>query len=60
MEEIIRHYVQQHAIIPLKMKRDLTIALLGHDYDAEILQRQYRHAKPNAYQVTLLRSFIFF
>ena len=51
MEEAIVRYVQQYGIIPLQMKRDLKIALLEHEYDAEILERKYAAEKPNEYQV---------
>jgi hypothetical protein len=51
MEEAIDIYIQQHGIKPLKLKRDLKIALLKYDYDAEILERKYLQEKPNQYQV---------
>jgi hypothetical protein len=51
IEEAIKNYVQQYGIRPLQMKRDLKIALLEHDYDAEILERKYSQEKPNEYQV---------
>jgi len=38
------------------MKRDLKIALLKHDYDAELLERQYLQEKPNGYQVNRIVS----
>jgi hypothetical protein len=51
LETAIHNYVQQHGIMPLQMKRDLKIALVEHEYDAEILERKYVHEKPNDYQV---------
>jgi hypothetical protein len=51
METAIHNYVQQHGIMPLQMKRDLKIALLEHEYDAQILERKYVQEKPNEYQV---------
>ena len=51
MEESIRTYVYQYGICPLKLQRDLKIALLKHDYDAEIIERKFFQEKPNEYQV---------
>jgi len=56
MEESIQCFVQQYGIKPLEMKRDLKIALLKHDYDAELLERQYLQEKPNGYQVNRIVS----
>jgi len=53
MEESIRNYVQQYGIKPLQLKRDLKIALLKHDYDAEIIERKFLEEQPNAYQVNI-------
>jgi len=51
MEDAIKIYVHQHGIKPLQMKRNLKIALLQHDYDAEIIERKYSQENPNKYQV---------
>jgi hypothetical protein len=51
MEDMIRKYVQQYGIQPLKLQRDLKIALLKHDYDAEIIERKFLQENPNEYQV---------
>ncbi len=51
MEDMIQKYVQQHGIRPLRLQRDLKIALLKHDYDAEIIERKFLQEVPNDYQV---------
>jgi hypothetical protein len=51
MEDMIRKYVQQYGIQPLKLQRDHKIALLKHDYDAEIIERKFLQENPNEYQV---------
>ena len=51
MEEFIENYVEFFGIRPLKLKRDLKIALIKHDYDSEILKRKHIHEKPNEYQL---------
>ena len=51
MEEAIKAYVDQYGIRPIKMKRDLKIALIKYDYDAEIIERKYLRENPNEYQV---------
>ena len=55
MEESIEAYVQNYGIRALKLKHDLKMTLVKHDYDAEILRRKYMHAQPNEYQVRLLK-----
>ena len=52
MENMIRSYVHQYGIYPLKLQRDLKITLLKYDYDAEIMERQFLQEKPTAYHVT--------
>ena len=52
VEEMIQSYVQTHEIKPLKLKRDLKVALLNYHYDSELLKRQYLHEQPNEYQVS--------
>jgi hypothetical protein len=56
IEENIQSFVQKHGVKPLKMKRNLKIAMLNHDYDSEILRRQYLQEKPNEYQVKTKRK----
>ena len=51
MEDMIEKYVYQMAIQPLKLKRDLKIALLECDYDAEMIERKFLQENPNQYQV---------
>ena len=51
MEEAIKAYVDQYGIRPIKMKRDLKIALIEYDYDAGIIERKYLRENPNEYQV---------
>jgi hypothetical protein len=51
VEQKIKNYVFQYGIKPLKMKRDLKIALVKHDYDAEIIERKFLQ-EPNDYQVS--------
>jgi len=56
MEEILRNYIFQYGIKPLKMKRNQKIALLKYNYDAEIIQRKFLHEKPINYQVNRFNS----
>ncbi|CAF2234943.1 unnamed protein product, partial [Rotaria magnacalcarata] len=42
-------------IKPLEMKRDLKLALVNYDYDAEMLQREYFQEQPNNYQIEVAR-----
>ena len=56
MDEAIESFVQEHGIRPLEMKRDLKIALLEHDYDAKIVERQYARENPNEYQVRIAET----
>ena len=51
MENMIRNYVHQYGIYPLKLQRDLKITLLKYDYDAEIMERQFLQEKPTEYHV---------
>ena len=51
LQQAIDGYVEEHGMAPLRMKRDLKIALLEYAYHAEIVDRKYRQANPNAYQV---------
>ena len=51
MENIIRKYVQHYGITPLKLQSNLKMALLKHDYDAEIIERKFLQEKPNEYHV---------
>jgi len=51
IEQKIKNYVFQYGIKPLQMKRDLKIALVKHDYDAEIIERKFLQEEPNDYQV---------
>ena len=55
MEESIEEYVQNYGIRALKLKHDLKITLVKHDYDAEILRRKYMHKQPNEYRVRLFK-----
>ncbi|CAF0942011.1 unnamed protein product [Didymodactylos carnosus] len=55
MDEAIESFVREHGIRPLEMKRDLKIALLGHDYDAKIIERQYARENPNEYQIQVAK-----
>ncbi|CAF4160822.1 unnamed protein product, partial [Adineta steineri] len=55
IEEAIVKYVQHYGVIPLQMKRDMKIALLEYDYDAEILERKYLEEKPNDYQIEVAK-----
>ena len=50
MEEFIEAYAQNYDIRALKLKHDLKITLVKHDYDAEISRRKYMHEQPNEYQ----------
>lgn len=52
MEKTIQTYVHHYGIKPLKIKRDLKIALIKYDYEAEILERKFVQEKPNDYQVS--------
>ena len=52
MSNMIQNYVHQYGIYPIKLQRDLKIALLKYDYDAEIMERQFLQAKPTEYHVT--------
>ena len=65
IERAIEAFVDQHGIWPLRMKRDLKMALVQHDYRAEMLERRYTNESPNAYQVGLRgrgvhRAFVWF
>ena len=51
MENMIRDYVHQKGIYPLKVQRDLKISLLQSDYDAEIMERQFLQENPTEYHV---------
>ena len=51
VQQSIDDYVERFGIAPLRMKRDLKIALLEYDYRAEIIDRQYQLEHPNTYQV---------
>ena len=51
LRQAINDFVEQFGIAPLRMKRDLKIALLDYGYRAEIIDRQYRQERPNDYQV---------
>ena len=53
IEESIEAYVQNYGIRALKLKHDLKMTLVKHDYDAEILRRKYMYEQPNEYQVRL-------
>ena len=55
MEKSMEAYVQNYGIRALKLKHDLKITLVKHDYDAEILRRKYMHEQPNEYQVKLFK-----
>ena len=55
MEKSIEAYVQNYGIRALKLKHDLKITLVKHDYDAEILRRKYMHEQPDEYQVRLFK-----
>ena len=52
MEKMIDKYVHQMVIRPLILKRDLKIALIKSDYDAEMIERKFLQENPNEYQVT--------
>lgn len=52
MEDMIQNYVQQYGLKLLQIKNDFNIAILKHNYDAEILQRQCFKENPNDYQVS--------
>ena len=51
VQQSIDDYVERFGVAPLRMKRDLKIALLEYDYRAEIIDRQYQLEHPNTYQV---------
>ncbi|CAF4928132.1 unnamed protein product, partial [Rotaria socialis] len=51
----IEIHVQTYGIKPLEMKRDLKLALVNYDYDAEMLQREYFQQQPNNYQIEVAR-----
>ena len=51
IEDLIQNYVQNHGIRPLQMKCDLKMALVHHDYRAQLLERYYLAQNPNSYQV---------
>ncbi|CAM4985770.1 unnamed protein product [Rotaria socialis] len=55
IEQTIRSFVQKHGVKPLEMKRNLRIAMTNHDYDSEILRRQYLQEKPNEYQIQVMK-----
>ncbi|CAF4419094.1 unnamed protein product [Rotaria magnacalcarata] len=55
IEQTIRSFVQKHGVKPLEMKRNLKIAMTNHDYDSEILRRQYLQEKPNEYQIQVMK-----
>ena len=55
MDEAMDAFVEEHGIRPLRMKRDLKIALLEHEFDAEILERRYAQENPNDYQVQVAK-----
>ena len=56
MVKSIDAYVENYGIRALKLKHDLKITLVKHDYDAEILRRKYMHEQPNEYQVRLFEN----
>jgi hypothetical protein len=51
VQQSIDNYVERFGIAPLRMKRDLKIALLEYEYRAEIIDREYQLEHPNTYQV---------
>lgn len=53
MEQMIRNYVHEYGIYPLKLQRNLKIALLQYDYDAEIMERRFLQENPTEYHVNL-------
>ncbi|CAF2052462.1 unnamed protein product, partial [Rotaria magnacalcarata] len=55
IEESIQSFVQKHGVKPFEMKRNLKIAMISHDYDSEILRRQYLQEKPNEYQIQVMK-----
>ncbi|CAF4434812.1 unnamed protein product, partial [Rotaria magnacalcarata] len=55
IEESIQSFVQKHGVKPFEMKRNLKIAMINHDYDSEILRRQYLQEKPNEYQIQVMK-----
>ncbi|CAF1450004.1 unnamed protein product [Rotaria sordida] len=56
IQEAVETYVQQHGSKPLEMERDLQIASVKHDYEAEILERKYLQEQPNDYQIQVAQS----
>ncbi|CAF4588040.1 unnamed protein product, partial [Rotaria magnacalcarata] len=55
IEESIQSFVQKRGVKPFEMKRNLKIAMINHDYDSEILRRQYLQEKPNEYQIQVMK-----
>ncbi|CAF5076103.1 unnamed protein product, partial [Rotaria magnacalcarata] len=55
IEESIQSFVQKHGVKPFELKRNLKIAMINHDYDSEILRRQYLQEKPNEYQIQVMK-----
>lgn len=56
IEQLIHNFVQKYGIKPLKCKEKLQIALVGDDYENELLKRQYLKENPNEYQVRIHSS----
>ena len=56
VQQSIDDYVERFGIAPLRMKRDLKIALLEYAYCAEIIDRTYTLEHPTPYQVRRKRT----
>ena len=51
IEETIQTFIHQYGIKPLRLKCNFKIAMLTHEYDDQILERQYQQQNPTDYQV---------
>ena len=54
LEETLRQLVHEQAVVPLRMKVDMALAVLRCDDEDHCLQCQYQTANPTDYQVRIV------
>ncbi|CAF2844990.1 unnamed protein product [Rotaria sp. Silwood2] len=50
MEKDIETFVQQHSLVPFKLKLNYKMTILEYDYNDELLEREYLRQNPTDYQ----------
>jgi hypothetical protein len=58
LEEALRELVHEYAVVPMRMKVDMALAVLRCDDEDHWLQCQYQAATPTEYQVRATRTLL--